>query len=664
MFKWIRWLGLIPFAIIIGAVALFFLFFSNNLIKSQIETHATQANAASVDVASVRLTLQPIGFEIRNMQVANPDEPMRNLIEFERAAVQVDLLEVLLGRVIIEEVSFTGVKYDTERRSSGFIPGLTDQRPVKDPDAPAVVPALGTPMPTLEEILGRQQPLLVVERAEALQASWQSQQKELENRINALPGRAEIEQYQQEMQALRDRPLDSIDNVRSSLQQLDQVQQQVVADGLTFAQAKIALDQALNEFEQGFRELASAPAEDWQRIVAEFSLDEQGLRNALAVIFGPEAEAKIAEFEELYQQLQSYLAMIPESEPDPNERQRLEGRFVSFPDPNPNPSFLLKLADFDLQLPIGQFAARLTELTNDQSVRQIPTRFELSAVSDEFSDLFMDALFDRRSGREDRISLSAEGWQLLGRQLLSQPDLAIEISDSLAQLGSQWRHDGLGWQFNADLELTQSRLQSQGTGLWQSMVADVFNEVTDVDLQLRMGGGAYSGFELDSNLDDLLASAAQTKIDQQIAELEHRFMAEVNGQRAALEQSLSREQDRLFAYRDQFEQSLADYQQQVEEQLRLIEQDINARRNQLEDAADALLREQQENLDRARREAEAEAERLRLEAEAEVERVRQEAQLEAERQRQQAEERARQEAEQRARELVPSDLPRIPLPGR
>lgn len=665
MFKWIRWLGLIPFVIIVSSVVLFFVFFASVLLKGQIQTHATQANGAKVDVASVRLTLQPIGFEIRNMQVANPEQPMRNLIEFERAAVQVDLIEALLGKVIIEEISFTGVKYDTERRRSGFVPGLTDRpKPVKDPDAPAMVPGLGTPVPTLEDILARQQPLLVVERAEALQATWQRQQVLIAERVNALPGQDDIAHYQQQMQELRSRPLDSIDSVQASWQQLGLVQQEVLRDGLSFAEAKLSLDQALAEFDQGLKDLSAAPADDWQRLLAEYSMDEQGMRNLLVVIFGPQAEAKVAEFEALYQQLQGYLQLIPQSEPDPDQRQRLQGRFVLFPDNDPKPNFLLKLADFDLQLPIGTFQAQLTELTSDQRVRNIPTRFQLSAVSDEFSDLALTGLFDRRQGRADGIELTTEGWRLLGRELIAEPDLQLAITQSLAQVDANWQHDGLGWRLRSDVQLRQSRLQAEGQGRWQSLVAEVLNQVSDIDLSVSMGSGAYAGLSVDSNLDNLLASAAQALVQQELAKLQQQFMAQVEALQQQLEAELLVQQQRLFAYRDEFDTRWSDYRQEVEQQLAAVESDISAKRNQLEGAAAALLREQQQALEQARQDAEAEVQRLRDEAEAEAQRLRQETEDEASRQRQQAEQRARDEAEQRANELLPTTIPRIRLPGR
>lgn len=654
MFKWIRWAGLIPFALIIGGISLFFLLFSNNLIQRSLETNGTQANQAKVDVASVRLTLQPIGFVIENMQITDKNNPMRNLIEFERAAVQIDLVEALLGKLIIEEISFIGVRYDTPRRRSGFIPGLTD-RPVVVDTGPSMVPVLGTEMPTLEEIFAREQRLLVLQRADELQATWEQQQQILTERFAALPNQQDLAAYDARAQRLQQSSLDNLEDVRTLATELDGFRTEVARDLEQFARTRLAINQAQSEVAQAVQALQNAPKEDWQRIIEQYSLDQQGLRNALAVVLGPEADRKIQEWLTRYQQAEPVLAWLAErSGSDEPKRQRMEGRFIHFPTLDPLPSFLLKQASLDFDFPAGRFVAQLTELTSDQRVRGVPTRFRVAALdAPDFSDFDIQAEFDRRQGRQDSIRWALEGWALADRSLMNRADLAVQLKESQMTLDGQWQHDGRGWQLGTTADLQRSRLEAQASGLWQSLVAETLEQVRDIDLQLRMGGGAYAGFELDSNLDDQLNRAARAKMDAELARLEAQVMAELEQIRSQFDAELANQQQRLQAYQQDFEQQLAEFQARVESQLQAVEQRLTSRRDQLTGAAQQLLREQQQALDQARKEAQEEADRLRLQAETEAEQARRA-----------AEEAARREAEQRAQELLPSDLPRLRLPGR
>lgn len=80
MKKWIRWEGL---GLFIGVVVLFCIFwflFIDGIVKSMIEKYGSQAIGAKVELGSADLSLFPAGLELKDLQITNPDDPMKNAV--------------------------------------------------------------------------------------------------------------------------------------------------------------------------------------------------------------------------------------------------------------------------------------------------------------------------------------------------------------------------------------------------------------------------------------------------------------------------------------------------------------------------------------------------------------------------------------------------------
>ena len=80
---WVRWSGLGVFlAIIGGIIAIGYLSFSL-LLKNQIESFATDAWGAKVEIGSLDIGLFPIRVGVFDLEITDPDKPMENLIQVE-----------------------------------------------------------------------------------------------------------------------------------------------------------------------------------------------------------------------------------------------------------------------------------------------------------------------------------------------------------------------------------------------------------------------------------------------------------------------------------------------------------------------------------------------------------------------------------------------------
>ncbi len=175
MKQWIRWSGLLGFIAITALLVLGWMFAAGPLIKYSIETFGSQAAKAKVEVEDVSLTLSPFGIEVTGVQVANSDKPMENAIQFDRAIADLELLPLLLGKGIVNEVVLSGVEFSTPRQSSGALvdeaQGDDDSDSITEKDSTTTTEKISQSLPSADEILARE-PLLTEQRGRKFQSSF------------------------------------------------------------------------------------------------------------------------------------------------------------------------------------------------------------------------------------------------------------------------------------------------------------------------------------------------------------------------------------------------------------------------------------------------------------------------------------------------------------
>ena len=113
----IRWWGLGLFVGLVGAMALLWLLVVDGLVKSVIEEEGTAIVGAKVELDTANLTLFPAGVTLTRLQLTNPNSPMTNFVEIARVTMDLDGLQLLRRKVIINEMLVEGVQFGTVRGS-------------------------------------------------------------------------------------------------------------------------------------------------------------------------------------------------------------------------------------------------------------------------------------------------------------------------------------------------------------------------------------------------------------------------------------------------------------------------------------------------------------------------------------------------------------------
>lgn len=117
----VKWLPLLCTILVIFALFSIVIAFKNPILKAVLTNVVQDAAGAKCEIGAFDLRILDSRLEIDQFAVANKKEPMTNLAEFSTMVVDFDLVQLLKGRFVSDEISIEGIQVGTQRQTSGEI---------------------------------------------------------------------------------------------------------------------------------------------------------------------------------------------------------------------------------------------------------------------------------------------------------------------------------------------------------------------------------------------------------------------------------------------------------------------------------------------------------------------------------------------------------------
>ena len=117
----IRWIPLVATVAFIAAVIVVISLTKNIIAKKAIKSVCETTFEAKCDIEYLNVSFINSYFKMRGFEIANKNEPMKNLVSIESVIFDFDMLQLLKARFVANELSVTGVDTNTDRKYSGDI---------------------------------------------------------------------------------------------------------------------------------------------------------------------------------------------------------------------------------------------------------------------------------------------------------------------------------------------------------------------------------------------------------------------------------------------------------------------------------------------------------------------------------------------------------------
>ena len=606
MKQWIRWSGLLGFIAITALLVLGWMFAAGPLIKYSIETFGSQAAKAKVEVEDVSLTLSPFGIEVTGVQVANSDKPMENAIQFDRAIADLELLPLLLGKGIVNEVVLSGVEFSTPRQSSGALVNEAASDEGSDSntekDSTTTAEKISQSLPSADEILARE-PLLTEQRGRKFQSSFTEIKADSDKAISALPDSKDFTSYEEEFNRLTSGEFKSLEDFQQRKKEFDALKKRIKQDQKAISEAKTVLSEGKDSLTQQWADLKAAPGQDLNNLKNKYSLDGAGAANLTRLMFGDAAGEWSEKGLYWYEKIRPFLTSEESDIDDNNEdvtNVRREGRFVHFETDRPLPDFLIRKMQLMVKLPkaqgqpegesLGNVAITVLDITHQQKVTNKPITFV--ATGEKLTDiqsLILNGSLDHRSvPGTDTLDVSVKGVSLkdynVGAMGLKLDSSQIDIAGKAQVIAGEV-------DATSKAQFSKAMFSSKDSTLVAKEMAKALQKIDRFDIDAYAKGALIAPkVDMSSDLDSKLNTAFNQRIDEKQDELEETIKEKLN--------------DKLLAY-------AGDYQDQLKA-MDVANGSLNDKQDQLESLAKSELSSFQDQ-EEAKLKAEADEKKKQLE---------------------------------------------------
>lgn len=526
---------------------------SGYLLRWSVITGGSAAVGAKVDLAEAKVSLLETQLRLDGLAITNPSSPMRNLAEVARLDADVNTAALLRGKVVVNYGVVSGLKFDTDRETSGALPEGTSDRS-SEPSWLGRQAHL-TASRWFEDLENRLESdlhtqLRSVAVAKELEAKWKGRREHLQRQIEDF--KQEAKRLEEAWQTAKKNPLrhgeflaripQESTNLRRTLREM-QTQLAALPDELK--RDKLAIEEAKEHDRRRIAQLAQLEGIDPQAL-ADYLIGEQ--------VTGTLSEA--------IDWMKFARKLVPPSVNATTTADLADrGTNVTFAGGQPLPDVWIKLLRVEGYARLGGQPLEIVGTMHDWSTQprliEMPTTLELRTTGG--LPLSLQAKFDRVAatpsddyvvrahglavpggsvGKQGKVQFTLsnstadvlatfhlEGDHLTGKLVIAQQGLGVKPEISLAHLGQPLERS------------LQSRLANLRSG---ETVVTLDGTLTDprVAIQSTVATALAeaitgSAIEVTNQVAQELIARGQQEVDAHLARLEtelHQFQAKMEGE--------------------------------------------------------------------------------------------------------------------------------------
>ena len=577
--KSIRWGGLIAIIVIMSSLAVALLF-AGSIVKPFMESSFTAMNGARVDIGDVNISYTPLTMEINNIQIADPTQAMVNTAQIDKVKFAISLGYMLLGKVVIDEASITGIQIDTPRRKSGLITRASKQEEKED-QAESIIPMPEIDLPDVKEILAAE-PLLSDKLMSALEEDFSKTEVQWQEISNALPDKAKSDEYEARYKKIQSDAKGDFKQKLAAVKDAKQLSEDLKAEAQRIKQAKQQFSTDLDRIGEEIKAVKNAPAKDIARIKDKYRLDNLNAENISEMLFGEKVAGYVALAKQWYRRIEPYLPEEDAAEEPKVERS--QGVDVVFKESDPKPDVFVGVAAMTANLPRGQFEGSVTAISSDQSINRQPMRLKLRGValsnkeSEEISGEFN--YIDKKNGYS-RFNYAVAKSQITDFVVSRSSKLPLTMKQAVMDLKLDVRlqHGSL-----KGTAKTQFNKVSFDSGDSSSLLSSSFKgvEAFKIDGQFSGAIGDLS-IRIDSDLDNQLGQQLKNQLNQKKQAFENELRASLDAKLKEPMSKIEAKKAKLDAIKNKIDQAEAQLQERLAALKETISREEELKKNEVTD---------------------------------------------------------------------------------
>ena len=514
---------MIGFAVAVVLLLLFFILFIDTIIENSIEYTGSHMVGAKVELDDAEFRFSPLGIQLTRLQVTNPDQPLQNILDIRKISFNMDGLNLLRRKVLINEMQVEGLSLNTARAKSGAIKQAS--KPVEQADSQKKQDqGLDLPditIPNADEILAREE-IKTVKQAETYQQDVKTSQDKWNKIRDGLPGDKRATEYKQRLDKIKQADTRDIKQLATAIRDLNSLKKDIQADINFIDTSRNQISADLKRLNSGLTELKGSPDKEYNRLLNKYSTSATGIGNISQLLFGSEAKKYTTMALGWYKKLEPWLAYVDFSGAEPTPQERHKGRDMRFREYHPVPDFLISKIKLSVETTRGNFTGQIIDITNEQNITGIPTTLRFTGNKMPAVDsILLTGKFDRiKAGNaKDQLNFTMRNYQLDKYRLIDQKDMVIFLDQAQSdiKLVAQRHNQKIQADFKSHIHSIKYNNKASGNELAMMFLSSI-NQTRDFNIYGNLRGtlDKYST-HVSSDLDKRLNANMKQHMNRRLA---------------------------------------------------------------------------------------------------------------------------------------------------
>jgi len=606
--------GIIILIVIIAIVAVIAYFARDRYFERGLEKGLQAIVGAKVEVDNFHFSLLKMECSWDRIQIANKNDPWRNLLETGNASFDLEARPLFWRRVIIKEMILEDVRNGTKRETDGSLPKKA-QPPVES-EEPGMVEKAKI---ALEKQLGevpifdlsglskklKIDSLVDVNNLAAVQA-YDSLKVTTDSTFDYWKSQLDVKTYTTRVNELEKRikslQLEKIDDIKditalaSLVKKLDDIRKETNALKKDVTEKHDALTQTFNDLQNQLKAAQTSLQDDIKRAQALAKLKDLDVKDVSMLLFGSTVVQRTEQLLDYVALGRKYLPTVKRMKGHKKEKPpRLKGQDIHFPFHYRYPRFLLRHAKLSAATAAGDTSrayfieGTLDGLTNQPSVYGKPTRFKIDLMKVSANKYQILGSLDHTTDQErDSLWLKADNFGL-GKVSLKKSKYfpqAVSAKKGNISLTGFFIGDKIDLKLKLDASPVTFAYENEAADRISKIVREVLSGLTQLKLNAKLTGEASDyKLSLNSNVDNVLANQVTQTLEKNLREaqqqVENYVRTEVDKKRKEVEAIINENRQKVYAEIDKTKQKVQQLTDEVDKQKNQLEE----KKKELEDKA-------------------------------------------------------------------------------
>jgi len=561
--SFLRTEALIPFALFLALVLVYFTLFFDGHLRRGLEKGLTYANGAEVNIAAVSTSFWRASFAMTGVQVTDPSEPIKNRLKFERMECRLLWDGLLRSKLVVEVASVLGIEVGSPRQTPGKVLPPAPPSSTDGPGAGLLAKARAqvskVALEDVGKILGGVDPtqglkdlsgLKSMAYIESLNRDLSQKQSQWMGALGNIPGEKDFGALQSRVNAINVEGIKSPAEVPARLEAVKQVLKEADEKRAAVAMMGTGLAEDIGGFSKGFAEIDKLVDADRKELESRLKIPSFDPRSIAERLFGDSFSNRLGQIEHYVALARKYIpsgsaSASKSARPKPQKLQRAKGHLYAFGSPKAYPLFWMKKMAIsghgrDNR---GDLEGELLDLASDQGLTGVPTVLHINGdfPQNEVHGVEMTLTLDhRKEVPMEKLVLSANTIGIERMMLADSSDLKFGFKKATGEVDVQALIHGDQFQLKIDNKFKKPEYLVQALSpLLQSILERATQELPIVTV-LAGAEGTWSQpkFVLESNLASAMEKSLGKEVQEKLAQARKKLEGLIQAQIAKPKQEL------------------------------------------------------------------------------------------------------------------------------